>query len=140
MIAVHGRHVILDVYKADRELLDDPVRLRTLLYEAAQVAGANVKGEHFEKFHPQGVTGVLVLAESHLTIHTYPEYSYAAVDCFTCGRDCDPLAACVHLVERLGESCRGVVVYLFRPADGCFPQVGHLSRDRGKVVFHAHPV
>lgn len=139
-VAVHGKHAICEIWGADPALLDNLDYMRSAMRDAAHLARANIRSEAWEKFEPQGLTGVLVLSESHLTVHTYPEYGYAAVDCFTCGRDCDPLVACVHLVDRLGESCYGVVVYLPRPADGRSLWVGRLSKDQGKVVFHACPV
>jgi S-adenosylmethionine decarboxylase len=59
------------------------------------------------KFTPQGVTGVLVLSESHLSIHTYPEEGFAAVDCYTCGHTVDPEIACDHIREALGGRVAG---------------------------------
>jgi S-adenosylmethionine decarboxylase proenzyme len=63
------------------------------MLEAAEEAGATVVGENFHKFDPAGVTGIIAIAESHLCIHTWPEYSYAAVDIFTCGKGFRPRKA-----------------------------------------------
>lgn len=70
--------------------------------EAAVVCGATVVQKNFHHFSPYGVSGVVIIAESHLAIHTWPEYGYAAVDLFTCGATCDPKAAYDYLQEALG--------------------------------------
>ena len=69
---------------------------------AAIDCGATVLGESFHPFQPQGVSGVVVIAESHLSIHTWPEYGYAAVDIFTCGTSVQPEKAVEVLIEKLG--------------------------------------
>ena len=68
---------------------------------AAVDSGAVVMGESFHHFSPQGVSGVVVIAESHLSIHTWPEYGYAAVDIFTCGTTVEPEKAAGALIEKL---------------------------------------
>lgn len=80
-----GTHVILDCYECDSSLLDDKEYLERELVSAALMAGAEVREVTFHKFAPQGVSGVVIISESHLSIHTYPEYGYTAVDIFTCG-------------------------------------------------------
>lgn len=81
-----GQHGLLDLYQCDSTLLKDEGRLKALLHEAAHEAGATVLGSHFHRFGEEGgVTGVLLLAESHLSIHTWPEHGFAAVDAFICG-------------------------------------------------------
>ncbi len=87
--------------------LDDLQFLRQVMMEAATRCGATVVGENFVKFQPQGVTGVLVLSESHLSIHTYPEEGFAAVDCYTCGETVDPQVACDYLAGVLGGTVAG---------------------------------
>lgn len=80
-------HGILDLYGVDAALLADPTEIRHALFQAAQAAQATILNEHFHHFgENQGVTGVLLLAESHLSIHTWPEHQYAAVDIFLCGQ------------------------------------------------------
>ncbi|MGI6227262.1 MAG: adenosylmethionine decarboxylase [Peptococcales bacterium] len=96
-----GRHVIADFQGVSQDVLDDYDFLRSALHEAALACGATVVGEQFNKFDPQGVTGVLVLAESHLSIHTYPEHGFCAIDCYTCGTEVDPEKAYRHLVTLL---------------------------------------
>ena len=84
-----GRHVLVELHGCDHALLDDQATIATLMHEAAEAAGATVVGKMFHTFSPQGVSGVVVVEESHLAIHTWPEHGYAAIDMFTCG-DCHP--------------------------------------------------
>ncbi len=79
-----GLHIIAEFYGVDPKLLDDEKFLRRTLIEAAKYAGARVIGETFHKFSPHGVTGVVAIAESHISIHTRPEFGYAAIDAFSC--------------------------------------------------------
>lgn len=81
----NGRHLILDLYDCDKELLDDYEGLCVLLKEALDIAEANVLRVIGEKFQPQGVTILALLAESHCSIHTWPEIGYCAIDLYTCG-------------------------------------------------------
>ena len=97
-----GRHLIVEVWDADPRLLDDVQALERLLLEAARAANATVLQSVFHRFSPYGVSGVVVIAESHLTIHTWPEYGYAAVDIFTCGPKMNLDAAVAVIRERLG--------------------------------------
>lgn len=83
-----GTHLIVDLWDATR--LQDPEHVDVVLREAAAATGATILHGHFHHFGPEsGVSGVLVLAESHVSIHTWPERAYAALDIFVCG-DCDP--------------------------------------------------
>lgn len=92
-----GRHILAEVYECDGELLDSLENVETIMVDAAVAAGATVREVVFHKFCPQGVSGVVVIAESHLTIHTWPELGYAAVDVFTCGDKVDPWKACEYI-------------------------------------------
>lgn len=74
-----------DLYGCDAALLDDEARIGEFVLEAARVAQATIISAQFHKFAPQGVSGVVVIAESHIAIHTWPELGYAALDVFTCG-------------------------------------------------------
>ena len=80
-----GKHLLLELNDCDKEVLNDLSFLKGILLAAATEAGATVLGESFHHFNPQGVSGVVVITESHLLIHTWPEYGYAAADIFTCG-------------------------------------------------------
>lgn len=82
-----GQHCILDVYQINDNWLQDAVAIEELLRQAAQAAQAHILTSHFHTFGGNGgVTGVLLLAESHISIHTWPEYHYAAIDIFMCGQ------------------------------------------------------
>lgn len=80
-----GRHWLIELSGCTASLLDDAGHVRRAMVAAAREAGATVVGELVHAFEPQGVTGLLLLAESHLSVHTWPERGYAAVDVYTCG-------------------------------------------------------
>ena len=82
-----GTQILLDLENCNSDLLDDIDFIKDVLTKAATLAGATIIGETFHKFQPIGVTGVVSIAESHICIHTWPEYSYASVDIFSCGDD-----------------------------------------------------
>jgi S-adenosylmethionine decarboxylase len=96
-----GRHLLLELRDCNRDKLNDLDLLRETMLGAAEETGATVIGEIFHQFSPQGVTGVVAIAESHLCIHTWPEFGYAAVDIFTCGDGFEPNDAARLIVERL---------------------------------------
>lgn len=94
-----GRHVLAEMFGCRIDVLNDRERIREAMVTAAKTAGAEVVGDFFHQFSPHGISGVVVISESHLAIHTWPEYGYAAVDIFTCGDTVDPWMACRHLVR-----------------------------------------
>ena len=100
-----GRHVIAELDGCDRVLLSDPEMIRILLVDAAKAAGATPLAEEIFEFQNGGVSGFVLLAESHISIHTWPEHGYAAVDIYTCGSHTMPDLACTYLAEHLGVSC-----------------------------------
>ena len=81
-----GRHVLAELTGCPAVILNDPARLEKCFRRCAEDGGATLVSSHFHHFSPQGVSGVVVIAESHVTVHTWPEHGYAAVDVFTCGR------------------------------------------------------
>ncbi|HDQ93261.1 MAG TPA: adenosylmethionine decarboxylase [Synergistetes bacterium] len=99
-----GRHILVEAYDCDREALDNIRELQEAMETAAEKAGATVVESAFRKFQPHGISGVLVISESHLTIHTWPEFGYAAIDLFTCGCNADPWKAFEHLSTYLKSS------------------------------------
>ena len=112
-----GRHLLVELQDCKREVLNDLTFLRDAMLTAAVECGAVVLGESFHRFSPQGVSGVVVIAESHLSIHTWPEYGYAAADIFTCGNTVVPEKAAEVLVVKLAskshslqEIQRGIMV------------------------------
>ncbi|MBI2865889.1 MAG: adenosylmethionine decarboxylase [Chloroflexi bacterium] len=113
-----GKHLLLELKDCDPSTLDSLELLRDALLTAAKEVGATIIGDSFHRFEPHGISGVVIIAESHLCIHTWPEYRYAAVDIFTCGDEFDPENAASLLIQRLGardpwlmEVKRGVLGY-----------------------------
>ena len=96
-----GTHLLLELQDCDPALLNDLDYVRDAMISAVQAVGAQIVGESFHRFQPLGVTGVLAIAESHLSIHTWPEYRYAAADIFTCGTSIKPREAAQLLIEKM---------------------------------------
>ena len=96
-----SKHLLLELYGCDYEKLNDESFLRCTLNRAAKLANATVLNLVSNKFEPQGVTAIALLAESHISIHTWPESFYSAVDIFTCGRNMLPELASQYLIEAL---------------------------------------
>ena len=98
-----GRHLLAEYHGCRGDVLNDVRGIEDLMNRAAKAAGASVVASVFHPFTPQGVSGVVVIEESHLSIHTWPEVGYAAVDFYTCG-DCQPELAHEFLRTHLGAS------------------------------------
>ena len=96
-----SKHLLLELYRCDYEKLNDESFLRCTLNRAAKLAKATVLNLISNKFEPQGVTAIALLAESHISIHTWPESYYSAVDIFTCGQNMLPELASQSLIEAL---------------------------------------
>ena len=96
-----SKHLLLELYRCDFEKLNDESFLRCTLNRAAKLANATVLNLMSNKFEPQGVTAIALLAESHISIHTWPESNYSAVDIFTCGKNMLPELASQHLIDAL---------------------------------------
>ena len=96
-----GRQILIEFYDCQNEVLTDRDRVRQYMLEAARCAGATVISDTFHHFKPDGISGVVVIAESHISIHTWPEHRYAAVDVFTCGDSVDPWGVPRYLQEKL---------------------------------------
>lgn len=96
-----GSHWILEMYECPPEVIDDLELVREALRQAARAARSTLLYEVAHAFEPQGVTALGLLAESHLSVHTWPELGYAAADVFTCGEQATPQAACEHLAAAL---------------------------------------
>lgn len=99
-----GRHILVEYYDCNKEILNDHKKIDELMVEAATRAKATVVESVFHMFNPYGVSGAVVISESHLTIHTWPEYGYASVDLFTCGDKVNPWIAFDFLEEVLGAT------------------------------------
>ena len=96
-----SKHLLLELYRCDYDKLNDESFLRCTLNKAAKLAKATVLNLISNKFEPQGVTAIALLAESHISIHTWPESNYSAVDIFTCGQNMLPELASQYLIKTL---------------------------------------
>ena len=104
-----GRHIIAELWDCNPEKLNDMEFVERLFVDAALQAGAEVREVAFHKFAPHGVSGVVIISESHLTIHSFPEHGYASVDVFTCGDRIDPAIAANYIAEKLDAKIRANV-------------------------------
>lgn len=96
-----GRHILVEIYGCDSDILNNRESIENAMVDAALKSGAEIREVAFHKFNPIGVSGAVIISESHLTIHTWPELGYAAVDVFTCGDKINPWDACNYLTESL---------------------------------------
>ncbi len=111
-----GRHVLCEAYECEPEVLNNVEVVEKIMVDAAVYAGAEVREVAFHKFSPQGVSGMVIISESHLALHTWPEFEYAAIDVFTCGDSVNPWDACKYILEKFmakrsmaNEVKRGIV-------------------------------
>ncbi|OGR51261.1 MAG: S-adenosylmethionine decarboxylase proenzyme [Elusimicrobia bacterium RIFCSPLOWO2_02_FULL_39_32] len=96
-----GRHLLVEYYSCNPKILMDVSRIEDLLVGAAKYAKAHIVDVVFHTFNPHGVSGVVVVEESHLAIHTWPEHKFASVDIYTCGDSIDPWQAYKYLLKGL---------------------------------------
>jgi S-adenosylmethionine decarboxylase len=94
-----GKQILVEYYDCNDEKINDVSYIENSLIQATKSSNATIISHNFHKFSPYGVSGVVVIAESHVAIHTWPEYKYAAVDIFTCGDTIDPWVIQEHLKE-----------------------------------------
>lgn len=128
-----GTHILLDMTGVDRALLDSRRRLREILVRAAENAGATVLDVRFRSFLPSGVTGVVLLSESHIAIHTWPGRGYAAVDLFTCGKKDRARAAARGIVAALAPTDSNVIVVARTEPGGTGAASGTTSTPRERL-------
>lgn len=116
-----GRQILVECYECDEEVLNDVSQIETILLEGTRASGASIVSHKFHKFNPHGVSGMVVIAESHVAIHTWPEYAYAAVDIFTCGETIDPWIIQEYLKESFSSrntSAMEIKRGMFQVAEG----------------------
>ena len=99
-----GRHMTVEFYECDARTLANTARMEEIFLTAAKRSGATVIASHFHDFEPQGVSGVVIISESHFAVHAWPEHDYAAVDLFTCGDGVDFYRAIDELKTGLGSA------------------------------------
>lgn len=126
-----GRHILVEYYNCDPEILKDPAFIEQEMNQAALAAQAKIVESKFHHFNPWGVSGAVIVAESHLTIHTWPEYGFASADFFTCG-DIDPWKSFEYLEKvlkaELSESVeipRGLTAKIQKHAKVDLGQMSH---------------
>jgi S-adenosylmethionine decarboxylase len=120
-----GQHLLVEYHGCDVQTLDSVQAIERLMNRAAEAAGATVVTSTFHRFAPQGVSGVVVIEESHLSIHTWPECGYAAVDFYTCG-DCEPERAHEILAGALAAA-RSEIMQVHR---GLYPRGDSMQVER----------
>ncbi len=104
-----GTHLLIELRDCNRSALKDLKIVEEVMVSAARYAKATIVDVSFHEFNPFGISGMVVIAESHLSIHTWPEYGYAAVDIFTCGDVIKPEDAAQYLIERFGSRNPSIV-------------------------------
>jgi spermidine synthase len=121
------KHLLADLWECPPHILDDEQQIRRTLLDAARRGGATVVDSTFHRFHGGGITGVVAVKESHLTIHTWPERGYAAVDIFLCGNS-RPELSLTHLVTQLSAKRKTVREYLRgHPAEALAAPAAHAT-------------
>ena len=129
-----GTHCIVELYGCPRDLLNDESFVKNALREAVDQGLATLLHEVSHQFHPQGVTALALIAESHVAIHTWPECGYVAADVFTCGERADPEKACMHLV-RVFRAGRHSLTKLIRGVEAA--RTAALEQPVAAAVNHA---
>ena len=99
-----GHHYIAEASGCNPDIIGKVETVEQILVRAAEVARVTVWSISFHRFSPNGVSGVVVISESHLSVHTWPEYGYVALDIFTCGNDTKPEAAVEYALKEFGAS------------------------------------
>ena len=94
-----GTHLLIDLWGIPASVLNDKLRLEESLVAAAKDSGAKVVDSRFSVFHPQGISGIVIIAESHVALHTWPEHKFAAIDVFTCGDPALARSICEKIIE-----------------------------------------
>jgi len=131
-----GTHIIVELSDCNPDILSDVDQVSNILVAAAKEANAEILQTAFHRFTPQGVSGVVVIAESHLSIHTWPEYGYAAMDIYTCGDKTDPWKACRYAATAF-QAKQMLTTEVRR---GLPNEVGVYSHSVGRRMSGAEPV
>ncbi len=104
-----GTHLLVELRECNAKILSNLKEVQTALINAAKIAEATIVEVAFHEFNPFGISGMVIIAESHLSIHTWPEYKYAAVDIFTCGNTIKPEKAVSYLIKKFQSKNPSVV-------------------------------
>lgn len=101
LVSPVSSHIILDLYECNFSILDNPDKIKDILLQAVEKSNTTLLEIKIHKFSPCGVSGFALISESHISIHTWPEANYAAVDIYTCGKNSLPDVACEFLIKEL---------------------------------------
>lgn len=104
-----GTHLLVELRDCNPKIIKDLAKVKNALVSAAKEAKATIVDISFHEFNPFGISGMVIIAESHLSIHTWPEYSYAAVDIFTCGDLIKPEVAASFLIKEFESKTPSIV-------------------------------
>lgn len=96
-----GRHALADLYNCENNVLDSIDEIKKIIEDSCIEANLTVVESNYHKFEPIGLSGVTILAESHITIHTWPEYNFVSIDAFTCGNKMNPTLVCEIVAKKL---------------------------------------
>ncbi len=133
-VDIVGKHCILELYECDAFRLNDEAFVRTTITAAAKNAGATLLNLITHRFIPQGVTGLALLAESHISIHTWPESGYAAVDVFTCGDHTMPDLACKIMCSEFRAKNHVIKTFLRQTPEGLSGEVRNPQRSPTGII------
>jgi len=106
-----GKQTMLELYGCKKELLNDKVFIENAMLQAAKATNATIIKHHFHQFSPYGISGTIIIAESHINIHTWPEHDYAAIDIFTCSKKMDEQKACELLKQAFNAKESLIKIY-----------------------------
>jgi S-adenosylmethionine decarboxylase proenzyme len=120
-----GHHVLTEFYGCKPEILDDLKEIKSLMEQAALFSGATIIDSRFHRFNPYGISGVVIIAESHFAIHTWPEFNYASIDIYTCGTTVDPWKAYEYLKAHLRPQTDTKLELLRGSIEGSIPKQHH---------------
>ncbi|KLO21660.1 S-adenosylmethionine decarboxylase [Marinitoga sp. 1197] len=124
-----GRHIIAEFYECDKDILDDVDKIEELMKKASIESGATIVTSTFHRFLPHGVSGAVIVSESHFAIHTWPEYGYASVDIYTCGDHVDPWKS-FEFLKKAFNSQRAQTIEHLR---GVYEEIGIAENSPHKV-------
>lgn len=125
-----GRHILVEFYNCNEDVLNNVELIEKIMNEAAIEAKATIVQSNFHMFSPHGVSGAVIIMESHLTIHTWPEYGYAAVDLFTCGDTIDPWAS----FEYLNTMLKAEKYESYEVPRGIIEKISRYSKNKYKEI------
>jgi len=121
-----GKHLVLDMYECNATKINDPIFVDSVLTEASNKARSTLLNLKLHLFEPQGITGFALLAQSHISFHSWPETGYVAVDIYTCGQDTDPVEAVSYIIDQF-QAERYSVNTLSRYSPGSLVNVSNLA-------------